>query len=72
MITSFDWSGRKCVLMKDGKPVERGSTHIDFRGDKDVIVGGKAPHKQSSSGAVYTDNGAEYYPSVFDMKWERV
>ena len=49
--------------------VAKGVTALDFRGDSDVITGGRAPHKPGSTGKVWTADGREYYPSVFDMKW---
>lgn len=44
----------------------------DFRGHVDTIVGGRAPHKPSSTGRVWTADGREYFPSVFDMKWVNI
>jgi hypothetical protein len=49
--------------------VAKGVTALDFRGDSDVIIGGRAPHKPSSTGRVWTADGREYFPSVFDMQW---
>jgi hypothetical protein len=49
--------------------VLKGVTALDFRGNSDVIIGGRAPHKPSSTGRVWTADGREYFPSVFDMQW---
>jgi hypothetical protein len=49
--------------------VLKGTKAADFRGHVDTIVGGRAPHKPGSTGRVWTADGREYYPSVFDMKW---
>jgi hypothetical protein len=46
-----------------------------FRGEDYIITGGRSPHKPSSTGKVWVKdtkgNSAEYYPTVFDMKWEK-
>lgn len=49
--------------------VLKGTKAADFRGHVDTIVGGRAPHHSGSTGKVWTADGREYYPSVFDMKW---
>lgn len=52
-----------------GAAVFRGEILADFRGDAGVIVGGRAPHKPSSTGRVHTANGQEFFPSVYGLKW---
>lgn len=52
-----------------GDPVWKNAKAYDFRGDSDTIIGGRAPHKPGSTGKVWTADGREYYPGVFDMKW---
>ena len=49
--------------------VLKGTKAADFRGHVDTIIGGRAPHHSGSTGRVYTADGREYYPSVFDMRW---
>lgn len=49
--------------------VRKGVKAYTFRGDRDTIVGGRAPHHAGSTGKVWTADGREYYPSVFAMKW---
>ena len=49
--------------------VLKGTQAADFRGHVDTIVGGRAPHHSGSTGRVWTADGREYYPGVFDMKW---
>ena len=63
---------REWHLCWDGdvaEPVLKGTKAADFRGHVDTIIGGRAPHHSGSTGRVYTADGREYYPSVFDMKW---
>lgn len=49
--------------------VLKGTKAADFRGHVDTIVGGRAPHHSGSTGKVWTADGREYYPGVFDMRW---
>jgi hypothetical protein len=49
--------------------VLKGTKAATFRGEVHTITDGRAPHKPGSTGRVYTAEGNEYYPSVFDMKW---
>lgn len=58
------------LVTKDGQPVNQGSVHTDFRGNSAIITGGRSPHKPSSSGFVHTAAGGEFYPNVFDLRWE--
>ncbi len=57
------------LIDKDGKPVEAGSTHVDFRGNSDIINDGEPPHKTSNEGHVITGTGDRYYAGVFEMQW---
>ena len=56
---------------KDGRPVAVGDVVTDFRGDKFTIVGGRPPHKSSSSGFVDVGQGHEFYVGVFGLKWSQ-
>jgi hypothetical protein len=49
--------------------VAKGVTALDFRGEVDTIIGGRAPRHSGSTGKVWTADGREYFPSVFDMQW---
>jgi len=57
-----------------GASVHKNEAVKCFRGEDYIITGGASPHKPSSTGKVWvTDtegNSHEYYPAVFDMKWE--
>jgi len=49
-----------------------GSKIKDFRGAVETIVGGRPPQHEASTGKVWTADGREYFPSVFDLKWRKV
>lgn len=55
-----------------GKPVVQWSkirTHVR---DEDMwLEDGTAPHKEGSTGRVYTSAGA-YFPNVFDLRWVKL
>jgi len=75
-ITSTGGDGRTWALYdKAGNPVGINARVKSFRGESAVVIGGKAPHKEGSEGKVWVDwepGDGEYYPSVFDLRWERV
>jgi hypothetical protein len=63
---------REWHLCWDGdlaEPVRKNAKAADFRGHVDTIIGGRAPLHSGSTGRVYTAEGREFFPSVFDMKW---
>jgi hypothetical protein len=63
------------LVTKAGEPVALDSELTDFRGDTATLVSARPPHKPASSGFVYVeteDDRAEYYPSVFGLKWEKI
>ena len=81
-ITSVDYAGRTCALRTSGgTAVGQGFVALSFRGERWVITGGRAPHKESSSGRVYAKLYApaspdisdahehEFFPGVFDLVW---
>ena len=80
-ITSTDYAGRTCALRTSGgTAVGQGFVALSFRGERWVITGGRAPHKESSSGKVYATPfpalagapdafDAEFFPGVFDLVW---
>ncbi len=72
-ITSKGYDGEqwKLVDAQLGMGINEGTACSDFRGDVEEIVGGRAPHKPSSTGHVHTASGGDYYASVFGLKWVR-
>jgi hypothetical protein len=49
--------------------VLKGTKAATHRGEVDTIIGGRAPRHSGSTGRVWTADGREYFPSVFDMQW---
>jgi len=82
-ITSIDYAGRTCVLRTSGgwgTTVGIGFVALSHRGERWVITGGRAPHKESSSGRVYATpypaspdvsdvHESQFFPGVFDLVW---
>lgn len=70
-IVSRDFDNKEMVLIneKTGKTINAGDTAKDFKGGPVVVTGGRAPHKLSSTGKIWTDDSCEYYPSVINAKW---
>ena len=62
-------NGWTLVHEHTGKSVAEGDVVLDFRGEVGIITGGRPPHKPSSTGFVWTTDGRECYPGVFDLKW---
>ena len=56
------------LVTKDGQEVTLPLRTEDFRGDEMIITGYQAPHKSSSTGRIYTDDGMSYFPSVANLK----
>ena len=70
VITGIDYRGKLATLRhRNGTAVHEGDTVTNFRGKTSKIKGGHPPHKPSGEGFVHTENGAEYYASVFDLIW---
>lgn len=70
-ITSIDYAGRTCVLRTaggNGTTVGQGFVALSHRGERWVITGGRAPHKESSSGRVYATLYAPASPDVSDVR----
>lgn len=61
-------NGWKLVDEKTNAPVSMGQAIVSFRGEEMKLLGGNPPHKPSSSGKIWVEDG-EYYPSVFGLKW---
>lgn len=58
------------LTRKDGTPVQVGTKVDTHHGNPLEILGGSPPHKASSTGRVH-GKGWEYYPTVFDLVWQR-
>jgi hypothetical protein len=67
-ITYDNWK----LVSKDGKPVNRGDKAISHRNEEYIITGGRPPLHMGSTGRVWVEGGGEYFPTVFDLKWEEV
>lgn len=73
-ITGVDDDGCHWRLLHDsGYPITKGMMIMKHDGVIVSIHGGRPPHKPSSTGRVWiNEQSQEYFPNVFDMKWERV
>ena len=65
MIAKDNWR----LVTAAGQDVDEGMTVLDFRGEAHTLQGGTPPHKSSSIGRVWTDQG-EFFPSVFGLHWK--
>lgn len=63
--------GWELIHESTGNPVREGEIIPDFRGDTLTVSGGKPPHKQGSTGRIYTDQG-QFFPGVCNLKWRIV
>ena len=61
----------KLVSKETGKEVKVGAKLTSFRGEEYTYLSGAPPHKPSSTGLVYVEDGYAYYPPVFNCKWEK-
>ena len=69
---SVNWDKKQCRLINsNGIEINVGDEIVSSSG-VDILEFGRAPHKPSSSGMVYTKSGATYYPHVFGLKWEEI
>lgn len=60
-----------------GREIEAGHEVFNFRGERCIVVDGTPPTNAASTGRVLVSVGdgstdGEYYPSVFDLKWELI
>lgn len=66
------------LVRRDNSPVFPNDTVTDFRGDTAEIIGGRPPHRPGTSGYVWVITPddeltmREFYPTVFDLRWEAV
>lgn len=71
-ITSVGYDGKRWLLLReDGteRGLHKGEAVRSFRGEPAVITGGRPPHKAGSTGKVWTEEGGEFYPGVFGLRW---
>ena len=65
-ITTRDgWS----LQTEAGEPVLVGAEFVGVNGDAYRINGGRPPAGRGKSGYVWTEDGAEFYPTVFKLRW---
>jgi hypothetical protein len=84
-IFSKNWAGKECALVdtKTGVAVDVGEKRVTSRNETVMVTGGKAPHKEASSGRVWCDIivdeegnelikfiSTEWFPSVIGCHWE--
>lgn len=66
------------VVEKTNYRIEPNTKITDFRGDKAIIAGGRAPQTAASQGKIWvkdkpsSTSTEEYYPSVYDLKWIKI
>lgn len=58
------------LVDKDGNEVTLPAKRKTFRGEEHTITSGSPPHKPGSTGRVYVEGGGQYFPNVFDLRWE--
>ena len=56
------------LIDANNNPVAVGAAVVSFRGTRATLEGGSPPQHAGSTGRVYV-GGAEYYPSVYGLKW---
>ena len=66
--------GWRLVRCDGGKPPRVGDVVTSFNGVSYLLAGGTPPLHENSSGRVWVKARSletTFYPSVFDLKWER-
>ena len=72
MITSQGFDGLYVLIDSEGNPVKHGAALTDQRGEKAILLSGKAPHNCNSEGRVYVKSNEwtlDRYPSVYGLEW---
>lgn len=71
-----NWDDREMILVSEKtlKPACIGQRVKSFRGEYATLEGGRAPHKEGSTGKVWVKEAGstsqrEYYPSVYGLAW---
>lgn len=65
LIVNDGWT----LTTEQGEPVHYGQEFSSNNGLTANMNGGRPPHGPGKSGYVWTEGGAEYYPSVFGLRW---
>lgn len=65
IITRNGWT----LTDQRGKPISIGQPVTSGRGDVTTLRSGTPPHRPGVSGYVETEDGAEFYPTVFGLRW---
>lgn len=67
------------LVYKDGTIVNEGDEVVDFRGDKAIVTGWKAPAYEGKSGRIFVKEiiegkefDAGYYPEVYGLSWKNL
>ena len=73
-IKGIGYDGKRWLLIDavTQKSVKRGQVLTDFRGDKQMVRDGTAPHKAGSTGRIYMTSGRAFYPVVYGCQWVRL
>lgn len=53
-------------------PVKPGDMVFDSRGKACTLTGGRPPQHAGSTGRVWVESGAEFFPSVFGLAWKQL
>lgn len=81
IITSNNYAGERMTLVDEDThlPIHEGDVRASFRGDLYRVMGGRAPHKESSTGKVWCrdplakrgddSSSSEFYPGVIKARW---
>jgi len=60
------------LIHEDGTFTEIDERITNFRGETHTLTGGCPPLHASSTGRVYTKEGGEFFPSVYNLRWVRL
>ena len=63
-ITNKRWT----LVDQAGTPCYVGQIVTSFRGEQMILDGGTPPHREGSTGRIYTGQ-VEFFPSVCNLKW---
>lgn len=77
MIKSQGWNGPYFLANFADKPVELPLAVVGRDNTTLEVIGGRAPHKENSSGRVYVRNPVskaqhEVFPHVYNLKWVKL
>jgi hypothetical protein len=67
-------NGWTLIVANTGEPARIGTQYETGKGETVELMGGRPPHKPSSTGRVFVEafdgHSHGYFPSVIGMKWE--